>query len=242
MIRYLFVVLCVLASFRPASAQTSIDVTLYNPVMVTFEPSPDHDVITGGLPLVTFYRVEMWLQTDNTTTGKPLQTSDIAKTALTVYSQGPPIIYQIKMSDVSFNVPFGPTYVLRLLACNPDICGLPSNFARQGIRYSYCASSPSATTVKPLTIAEPTSFPILSLNKYGTVSLTLDAPNKIHSVTFTLTGSGQPAFYFYRDDARGTRIYTLGPVKRAGNYLVRIDATDEQGCSSFVSDKYMSVR
>lgn len=222
--RLLILCLCVTCLLgATANAQT-----VYNPPSIQFESS-DH-------AMVTFYRAEFLVATNLT---RVVQSADVPVSKVEVLSPGPPITYKLKTADIPVFLPFGQSYVLRLVACKDALCSVPSEVTRETIRYSYCAAT--TTTIRPLSIVmDP--LPIGVVGAYANIVVTLDAPKPVHSVAIDLMGDPDPAFYFTGTDLRGKQTFTVGPFKRTGRFLVKLDAADEAGCSSSLASQYMTVK
>ena len=204
--------------------------TLYNPPAVTFE-SADHAT-------VTLYRVEYWIA-GQPLVGAPVGTWDVAKSLITVENAGPPVTYKLLLKDVYVFLPFGKSYVLRLLACQDTLCSSPSEVTRETVRYTYCKGTD--TTVKPLTIVQPAP-PIGAVGKYVAINLATTSVTPVHAISISLVGSGLPAYYFTGNDMRGSIVLSVGPLPRAGRYLMNISAADEMGCSTSQATQYLTVR
>lgn len=221
-------VLCLSFLSTPAIAQT----VLYNPTTLAFEHT--------GYDITTFYRAEFWVAP---ATGQPLvtlvATADVPRNVVTLGPAGPPQTYLLAMRNVPVFVPFGRTYVLRLLACVDAGCSPPSEVTREQVRYTYCRNTD--TTVRPLTISHATQTEGTA-NGYVPVTLTISAVQPVTAVAIQLVGSGQPAAYFTGVDMRGTIRLSLGPLPRAGRYLMNISASDQAGCSASQATQYLQVR
>jgi hypothetical protein len=220
------VVVCLVFLTAVLTAQT-----IYNPTLISFN-SPNHSICTG-------YRVEFWPYGSDLS-GTPLASYVVPVAKITVELPGPPPTYDIFMKDVFVFLPFGQTYMARILACTDTACSQPSEVARQYIRYTYCAPN-SGTGVTPMTIQQAT-LATGAVGRYIPLSLTINSLRPVHAVAIQLMGSGQPAYYFTGSDMRGAQSFTMGPLPRAGRYLVNITAADEAGCSTSQATQYLTVR
>lgn len=225
--KFLIVLLLLIGSTLPAPAQ---QVTLYNPTLVQFT-SPDHAI-------VTFYRAEFWI-VGQPLVGNPTGSYDVPVAKITVAELGPPPVYQFLLSDVRMFLPFGKSYMLRLLACKDSSCSPPSEVAREFVRYTYCKGTD--TSVQPMTIAE-SALPIGVPGSYIPVLLTINSVQPVHAVSIALVGASIPAFYFTGSDMRNTIMLSVGPLPRAGRYLMNISAADEFGCSTSQATQYLTIR
>lgn len=217
-------VLCCFAALGSAEAQT-----LYNPTALQFT-SIDHAI-------ATHYVAEFW-HLGSPMTGLPLASYQVPVSLVTVAAPGPPIEYRILLKDILVFLPFGKSYVLRLIVCKDTMCSGPSEVTRETVRYTYCAGG-AGVQPATLTVAPP---PAGSVNGFVGVALTISAPKPVHSVNIALVGSGQPAYYFTGDDLRGTQTFTVGPLPRAGRYLLNVYAADEYGCAVQQATQYLTVR
>jgi hypothetical protein len=212
-----------------ASATTQ---TFYNPTTLAFEHD-DYDI-------TDHYVAEFWIAP---ATGQPLVTrvvaQDVPKSKVTIGSPGPPVVYNLLFKDIPVFLPFGKSYVLRLIACGTTECGESSEVTPEQVRYTYCKATP--TSVRPLTIVQGTQANG-SPSGYVPVVLTIDSVRPVTSISVSLVGSGQPAFYFTGDDMRNTITLSLGPLPRAGRYLMNISAADEAGCSASQASVFLTVR
>lgn len=226
--RLLVTLLFLICLCAPVSGQT-----FYNPTTVAFE-SPSHDI-------VTLYRVQYFIAgTVIDTTTVPLAQWDVAKSLTVVASPGPPIIYNLFLKDVYVFLPFGKSYVLRLLACQDALCSQPSEVTRELVRYTYCKGTD--TTVQPMTITQPAP-PIGAVAKYVSIDLAVQSVRPVHAISISLVGAGNtPAFYFTGNDMRGPIVLSVGPLPRAGRYLMNISAADEAGCSTSQASQFLTVR
>lgn len=204
--------------------------TLYNPTLVQFT-SPDHAI-------VTYYRVEFWIN-GQPLVGNPVGQYNVPVAKVTIASPGPPIQYQILMSDVLVFLPFGKSYLVRLLACKDTSCSQPSEVARELVRYTYCKGSD--TTVQPMTITE-SALPVGAPGSYVPIQLNIASVRPVHAVSIALVGASIPAFYFTGSDMRNPITLSIGPLPRAGRYLMNISAADEFGCSASQATQYLTVR
>ena len=226
--RLLFALLMLVCLATPVSAQT-----FYNPTTVAFE-SDSHDI-------VVLYRVQFFLAgTTVDLTTVPLAQWDVVKALTVVANPGPPIIYNLFLKDVYVFLPFGKSYVLRLLACTDVVCSQPSEVTRELVRYTYCKGTD--TSVQPLTITQPVP-PIGAVAKYVSIDLAVQSVRPVHAISISLVGAGNtPAFYFTGNDMRGPVVLSVGPLPRAGRYLMNISAADEAGCSTSQASQYLTVR
>lgn len=222
--KLLFVLLFVCVS-AAVSAQT-----LYNPTLIEFN-SPDH-------ALVTQYRVEFWIA-GQPLVGDPVGKYDVPVSKVTIADPGPPPTYQILMSDVLVFLPFGKSYMVRLLACEDSLCSQPSEVAKELVRYTYCKGTD--TTVSPMTITE-FALPVGAPGSYIPVNLNIASMRPVHAVSISLIGAGIPAFYFTGSDMRNLITLSVGPLPRAGRYLMNISAADEAGCSASQATQYLTIR
>lgn len=221
----LLLLLC-LGVCTPAFAQT-----LYNPTLVQFE-SADH-------AQVTTYKVEFWIA-GAPLTGNPLQAAYIPTSKIVVGSAGPPVTYWLYTKDIPIFLPFGKSYVLRLLACADAVCSVPSEVTRELVRYNYCVTP--TNTIQPMTIVQNPLPTNAVVGGYSPITVDITSLKPVHSVSIALTGSGGPAFYFTGVDLRGPQTYTIGPLPRAGRFFMTIYAADEAGCSVSQGTLYLTVR
>lgn len=219
------VLLLLLFGVSLASAQT-----YYNPTTLAFQ-SPDHAT-------ATHYRAEYWLS-GSPLTGTPIATADVPVSQVGIESQGPPVVYRIALQDIPVFLPFGKSYVMRLIVCQDAACSVPSEVTRETVRYTYCKNTD--TTIKPMSLilAVP---PIGTAGQYVTLVLTTDSVQPVHAISFQLVGAGVPAYYFTGKDLRGTVNFTVGPLPRAGRYLVNVSGADELGCSTSTGSQFLTVR
>jgi hypothetical protein len=221
----LLLLLC-LGVCTPAFAQT-----LYNPTVVAFE-SADHATIST-------YKVEFWVS-GAPLTGEPVQAAFVPVSKIVVGAAGPPITYWLYTKDIPIFLPFGKSYVLRLLACADVLCSVPSEVTRETIRYNYCVTP--TNTIQPMTLVQNPSPTNAVVGGYSPITVTITSLKPVHSVSIALMGSGGPAFYFTGVDLRGAQTYTIGPLVRAGRFLMNIYAADEAGCSVSQGSLYITVR
>lgn len=201
--------------------------TFYNPTTLQF----DH--VDFGI--TDHYVVEFWISATPIVTRAVAVSVPKSKVQTTATSG----TYTLAFKDIPAFLPFGKTYVVRLLACDTVNCSQPSEVTRETIRYTYCKGSD--TGVAPLTIiqaAQANGSP----NGYVPVVLTISSVRPVTAVSISLVGAGVPAFYFTGTDMRGTNTLTLGPLPRAGRYLMNIAAADEAACSSSQASLYLVVR
>jgi hypothetical protein len=230
----LFFALVLLASLSvPAFAQ--VQPTVYNPPAVQFE----HD--QNSWDMTVLYRME-WL-IEGPEPRVSVATVDIPKSKVqVVVPPAPPIdgTFKIMYADIPMSVPFGKTYLVRLHACNDLLCSDWSEVARNPIRYTYCKATDTA--VRPLTVVQ--TIPPLSVNRntYLLVDLTITSVKPVHAVSIQLVGSGLPAFYFTGYDLRGASSFAIGPLTRAGRFLMNLTVTDEWNCSATQATYYLTVR
>lgn len=71
--------------------------------------------------------------------------------------------------------------------------------------------------------------------------MTLAAKSPITAVTISVLGDQYPEFYYVMQDARGTRTYVVGPLRRAGSYELTISATDARGCEATIAPRFVSI-
>lgn len=114
--RRLIVTACLLLmSALPATAQT-----VYNPKLIEFD-SPDHLTDCSGVPCVSAYVVEYWLQGVDQTTGQPVSSGTLPKASIT----GTAPTYTSLLSSITpiLGIPVGVTYVARVRAVGitPDL-------------------------------------------------------------------------------------------------------------------------
>ena len=226
--KLLIAILLFVAMGTPVSGQT-----FYNPTIVAFE-SADHAT-------VTLYRVQYFIAgTSVDLNTVPLAQWDVAKSFIVVGTPGPPIVYNLFLKDVYVFLPFGKSYVLRLLACQDTLCSQPSEVTRELVRYTYCKGTD--TSVQPLTITQ-SAPPIGAVAKYVSIDLAVQSVRPVHAISISLVGAGNtPAFYFTGNDMRGPVVLSVGPLPRAGRYLMNISAADEAGCSTSQASQYLTVR
>jgi hypothetical protein len=203
--------------------------TFYNPTTLQFE----HD----DYAITDHYIAEFWVA------GTPLTTQvasvSVPKSSVTLFSAGPPATYRLLFKDIPVFLPFGKNYVVRLLACDTAQCSAPSEVTREQVRYTYCKSTDFA--VRPLTIVQGTQANGTP-NGYVPVVLTINSVRPVTAVSISLVGAGVPAYYFTGIDMRGTITLSLGPLPRAGRYLMNLSAADEAACSTSQASQYLTVR
>lgn len=216
---WLVALLCVMCFANVTAGQI-----VFNPSIIEFN-SPDH--------LVTVkYQVQFLVG------GVVVATGDVDPSKLTVPAPGIPIIYRLRMADVPVSVPFGPTYNLRVLACDASgRCGI-SEPAPQTMRLTYCAD---VSGVVPLVIGQD-PVPGGVVGQYASIKLNISSLRPVHAVSIALIGAQGPAYYFTGFDLRGPRTYVIGPFKQTGRFLVKIDSADENACGSSVASQYITIK
>lgn len=201
--------------------------TFYNPVELQFE-----DV---NYSLAVTYRAEFLI----VGTTIPIAFADVLVSRVTVASVGPPVVYSLLFEHIPVFLPFGKSYVVRLLRCDAAECGTPSEVTRETVRYTYCKGT--SHSVQPTTITQA-ALPVGAVGKYVAISLATTSVRPVHAINISLVGAGTPAFYFTGNDMRGSIVLSVGPLPRAGRYLVNISVADEAGCSASQATQFLTIR
>jgi hypothetical protein len=203
--------------------------TVYNPPGLEFEQD--------DYALVTSYIVQWWADPPGAV---PLFSATVPASKTRVNDPGPPVRYLLPF-DALPPQPVGRSYRFTLISVNAE--GLQSevsNLTPNVGRWSSCLG-PSGG-VRPMTLTLG-ALPPLTAGAWVSLQVDVESPLPVHAVSLDLIGDNSPAWYFISGaDLRAGKPFAIGPLPRAGRYLLVLEATDEQGCHAQVADTYLVVK